>query len=85
MLTEKELVFEWLDKPKDLKITKVSATGRVFLSFTRNTEQERALTENGFKGAITYKVLLQNKEEKGVEYGLKREENGCFSFCTDFS
>ena len=82
--TEKEVAPEWFDKPRDLKVSKVSDTGRIFLSFTRNTEQERVLKEKGLENAITYKVLLQKKGEEGEkEYSLRREES-CFSFVPDF-
>ena len=58
--TEKEVVPEWFDcsKPRDLKVNKVSNTGRVFLSFTRNTKQERVLKEIGLEDAITFKIAL---------------------------
>ena len=58
--TKKEIVPEWFDcsKPRDLKVYKVSSTGRIFVSFTRNTDQERALVEKGLEDAITYKILL---------------------------
>ena len=84
--TVKEIVPEWFDcsKPRDLKTSKVSNTGRIFLSFTRNTEQERVLSEKGLENAITYKALLQKKSgESGKEYNLRKEER-CFSFVPDF-
>ena len=80
----KEVVSEWLGKPSDLKVNKVSNTGRVFLSITRNTEQERVFVENGF--SEPYKVLLQKKsEERGKGHNIREEEEeSCLSFVPDY-
>ena len=82
--TEKDVYFEWFStsKPTKLSVTKTHA-GRVFLSFTRNTEQERVLAENCHE-TITYKSLFQKKGVEGEkEYTLKKEGD-CFSFVPEF-
>ena len=82
---EKEVTPEWFDQPRGLKVNKVSNAGRIFLSPTRNAEQERVLVKNGLENAIAYKALLQKKGERvgGKEYSLRKEES-CFSFAPDF-
>ena len=86
--TEKEVAPEWFDcsKPRNLKVNKISNTGRIFLSFTGNIEQERVLAENGFDDKITHKALLKKKggEDSGKEHSLRKEEEDCFSFVPDF-
>ena len=88
--TKKEIDPEWLDisKPSNLKAIKVNNTGKVFIHFTRNDEQERVFSVNGFGDVSAYKALLQKKgEECGKEHSLRREEKGekdSFSFVPDF-
>ena len=82
---EKKIVPDCIDKPKNFKVLSINDTGRIFLSFTRNTEQEKILTENVLREAITYKALLRKRGDKGrKEFNLKREANGSFSFVPGF-
>ena len=82
--TEEEVFIEWIDKPENIRVIKVSNIGIITLSFT--SEQERVLDENGFKGEIVHKVLFQKKGNgDGKEYTLWEDENENFySFVPDF-
>ena len=72
-MQKKEVVTEWLDSDKTHETTKsagFSNTGRVFLSFTRNVEQEKALTENGFGGSVTYNAPVAEEKQGERRSGL---------------
>ena len=85
---EKEIEPEWFDtgKPKDVKAYSTSNTGRIFLSFTRNPEQEKVLKENMLSHLITYMALLhkrQNNGERGEEHIIKKDGDRLF-FVPDY-
>ena len=61
LYTGKAVDTEWLEKPAVAK-AQASETGKVFLECV--SSQERAITGNGLKDAVTYKALLQKKDEE---------------------
>lgn len=95
LVVTRDAVREWLDTPRNIKISKASCAGKVFLSFTKNAGQERVVAaEKGLKNSIRYKALVQKKAEGGEdkagnEYTLRKEggddggdSRDCFFVCT---